>query len=1241
MAEELTSIYRQIAEGNGKQYELLFSIVGMFSSVMEFDPVTDDPLPSTVDDALYGISAFDWKKVAWQNDRLQHIVNFASAAIRNLIEVLHEKNLREHLITHPEKIREVDSKSMMWLAKKPGFTVKQKIASGQRMMGVFHTTSLDTAENRLFKSFMKQLDDLLLEKENACRKRGVLTTEEFERFVSMVHNWLKSEEASLIEKWGNTPPNNTLLNDKNYRKIWKAHLMLQNLNELIERDLTRLSELTASCYFWLKAASLNQCDKIRFKQNVLIPDYKNLWLVKNGASLEYLYNKKIWQSAKATLNVAKQPEKCDSYIDILTCAQQSCKEFLGSVPVFAGFKTNGEQFGRAANAVASVDLNSVRPSYCMDDGKRGVLSKKLIYQQVGKYPCSSARSKWISTKLDNVKTFSIHSVFDETLRSTIDDDEESQNAMSLACTDFVKTLRDELRCQKCMYITNDDVDDFSPSVNAFKFCMNSAFPNSEILPRSIAVLFSRLTEIHKIYKPGDEFFVRTIHDDYEIKTKIRIAYEEKLATKNPETRGWFFERLGYSRLSRSVQRQKGVPQNMERILTTWDASLLKNNFSVDVFHFEFGTPHVRIDGRNNEIVVNAVEDSSLGGIAYDRLQNISPDIPLWCDVLPKLSMKDSNGEHVLVEPGKVRIRPMVGKPVSIPISWNFIFPKGKPFYEFPLEQGNKKTAAKYFAYIKDSSFPLEQDESCRLRLTYTYGAPLPYNLEFISISDKPMFRSVTVKWENKSHKDYVHVPGPKYPRIEGWKEACSRKIHSKKGDEQSIVDKFKRGVEITEALAKNGWRTCEVVDYRPNTKRIGFGYRSQTISLPIDDANIFILDCKIDGADCSCHRYAFPRDYKIEIGTRACCSFIPCVDKRGNVFWSSYELYPCNDEKSDLEKSHYFIDALSVLQLWNQGRSTRDDDFPKEFYDCAKKLSDSAVILLKNESVPKATKNEVVNIVASMHCDAPRDLYEYLDGVMSNTLRIGKNVDDNLTLFHNKRLVNAMSLAVGNAELPWQKELLKKFIVLLSSKTPILQKWGIEILGNALWRTEKCLWSLSLDEVQIVLPKTVCVLEDFVRYYKNIITGIMNEPERLMLPLDDEHNQAPLSIDVWDKRRLFLRSVELILALYRVREISQDEQLLQAVAPSPQNKSINALKKLLPDIEEFVKKDILFTAQIKELFDAGKRNLVYPALKSRISFDIKDEDWDKSIPDYIYALKKFTRGDDCSIIVRKIQDDED
>ena len=1240
MAEELTSIYRQIAEGRGKQYELLFSIVGMFSSVIEFDPVTDDPLPSTVDDALYGIAAFDWEKIAWQNDRLQHIVNFASTAIRNLIEVLHEKNLREHLITRPEKIREVDSKSMMWLAKKPGFTVKQKIASGQRMMGVFHTTSLDTAENRLFKSFMKQLDDLLLEKESACHKRGIPITEEFERFVSTVHNWLKSEDASLIEKWGNTPPNNTLLNDKNYRKIWKAHLMLQNLNEQIERDLNHLSELTASCFYWLKAARLNQSDKIRFKQNYLTPDFANLWLVKNGDALEYLYNRKQWQKARAILDVTKQPEKRNSIGDIAACAELVCKDFFGGVPARANLELNDAQGDVHSNAVVSVDLNSVRPSFHSADGKGGILSKKLIYQQIGKYSCSSARSKWISAKIDNVKTFSIHSVFDETLRSSIDDDEEYQNAMSLACSDFARTLKEELRCQKCLYITNDDVDDFSPSVNAFKFSMNSVFPNSEIMPRSIAVLFSRLAEVQKRFKPGDEFFIRVINDDYEVDTKIRIAYEEKLAKKNPETKGLFFERLAFRRVPRPAQRQKNVPQNMERVLTAWDAALLKSCFSVDEFHFERNVSLAQENQRNNGIVINANADTSMGGVVYERLQNISPDIPLWRDFLPKLSMKDSSGrEYVLVESDKVSVRPVVGEPVSIPISWHFIFPEGKPFYEFPLEQGSKKSAARYFAYIKDSSFPLEENVSCRLHLTYTYGAPIPYNLEFIPISDRSTFRSVTVKWENKSHKDYVHVPGPKYPHIENWEEACSKKIISKKDEEQSIRDKFRTAVEITEELAKNGWRLCEVVDYRPNVKRVGFGYRSQTIPLPIDDANIFILDCKMDEAECSCHRFAFSRDYKIEIGTRICCSFVSRTDKKGNVFWTSYDLYPCDNEEAELKKSHYFIDALSVLQLWNQGRSTRDDDFPKEFFDYTKKLCNAAVILLRNESVPKATKNEVVNIIAGLHRDVPEDIYEYLDKIISNTL--SKNTDDNLTLFHNKRLVSAIGFAVGNAELPWQKELLKKIVALLSCKTSICQKWGIEILGNALWRTEKCLLSLSLDDVLVILPKAVNVLDDFICYYKNVIDGVMEDPERLNQSLEDEQNSRPLSIEVWDKRRLFLKSVELILALYRVREISQDEQLLQAVAPSPQNESINAIKMLLPDIEAFVKKDILFTAKIKGRREAGEYNLVYQALKSRISFDIKDDGWDKSIPDYIYALKKFTRGEECNIIVRKIQDEDE
>ena len=62
MAEELSTIYRQIADGNGNQYEFLLSLEEFFLSVMDFDPVTDEPLPVTVDDVLYGLASSDFPK---------------------------------------------------------------------------------------------------------------------------------------------------------------------------------------------------------------------------------------------------------------------------------------------------------------------------------------------------------------------------------------------------------------------------------------------------------------------------------------------------------------------------------------------------------------------------------------------------------------------------------------------------------------------------------------------------------------------------------------------------------------------------------------------------------------------------------------------------------------------------------------------------------------------------------------------------------------------------------------------------------------------------------------------------------------------------------------------------------------------------------------------------------------------------------------------------------------------------
>jgi hypothetical protein len=116
-----------------------------------------------------------------------------------------------------------------------------------------------------------------------------------------------------------------------------------------------------------------------------------------------------------------------------------------------------------------------------------------------------------------------------------------------------------------------------------------------------------------------------------------------------------------------------------------------------------------------------------------------------------------------------------------------------------------------------------------------------------------------------------------------------------------------------------------------------------------------------------------------------------------------------------------------------------------------------------------------------------------------------------------------------------------------------------------------------------------------------------------------------------------LRAVELILALYRVRE-TKDEAMLALVAPLPDNRATRTLKDLFPDIENFCRADAECFKKVRN--NSEFEGIVYNELKSRIQFDIQDDKRDHSIPDYLYALEKYTYGEDCSIKILSIKDDD-
>jgi len=262
-------------------------------------------------------------------------------------------------------------------------------------------------------------------------------------------------------------------------------------------------------------------------------------------------------------------------------------------------------------------------------------------------------------------------------------------------------------------------------------------------------------------------------------------------------------------------------------------------------------------------------------------------------------------------------------------------------------------------------------------------------------------------------------------------------------------------------------------------------------------------------------------------------------------------------------------------------------------------------------------------MLAALHKDSPKELHDYLNMIIENTL--SGNHDEPDSLFHHKRLINAFGFAIGNAELPWQRKMLDDIVDLTGSADEDMRDYGIEILGIALWRTKKCIENLSALNIAKILPAVVQAIDDFLKFYKTKINPAIKNPERF-------DNDSYFSIQVWLKRRLFLRSIELLIALYRVRNTSVDDDVLKLVAPTKENEQMNKLKSMFRDMEKFCQADEQFTNS----YNNKKR---YRPLTSRLLFTIDEAN--KSIPNYLYVLEKYTQGEDCRIKILKINDDFD
>ncbi|WP_307494781.1 hypothetical protein [Cellulomonas humilata] len=400
----------------------------------ELDPRTGYALPLPLSTTLRRIGALGREAWAFDGDepprdRLWRIAQHAQPALLLLLHNLGESPARERAVLPIRSVRELDQASFMALSRRPGRTVREKLASKPYLQAVRHYQSIDLPQNRLVKAFCLRMSELLSLREQSFGYQDDL--------LPRIDSWLRSPQAEQIGRWENLPPNNTLLSHRQYRAVWDAWRWLQTLDDDVARDWESFDERQALVEVWTDLA------RSRFADQPLAFDIDKL-------SIE------PWDRLqRIPADSAPEHRSSGPLADSAAC--------IDLVPLFPRYAISGPPTTPAPFPLLWQHWES------SDSHDKAPVDIELI----------DAEGVWNHTE---ATTVSATLLFED---NAVPSDQLDRAARSMAAT-----LKSEFRHGTLHWLAPDIANDFTLEV--LRRNLNSQFADAQPLPRSVATIFAQL-----------------------------------------------------------------------------------------------------------------------------------------------------------------------------------------------------------------------------------------------------------------------------------------------------------------------------------------------------------------------------------------------------------------------------------------------------------------------------------------------------------------------------------------------------------------------------------------------------------------------------------------------------------------------------------------------------------------------------------------------------------------------------
>lgn len=1237
----LGQLYKDYASRGARQKKAatVLNQIDWLTCNAEFDPISGMPTPMPLTKFIFRVARRDVTNDDFPHDRLWHLVDHCSEAVVRLIRNLNENPARDHEFMHIRQVKELDAPSFVKLSTRPGRNIREKLSSNPYLQAVRRYMSVDLAENRLFKAFLRRLYELLeLRYEMMKAVRG--DTAEAHPLMDEINRWLRSDVADEISDWENTPPNNTLLSHKDYKKVWDAWRWMQTLDEDVNRDYAMNNEPEMRrrenlVRFWDEyALAWKRADNVRMAEVPLFFDYDKFEI-------------KVWGNSDV-IPLVDNGIRLIEIGDLKASARIGCRGNSGQI-----------RRPKEISDPACVDLTWLSPRYAIDDKIR-TLPVRLIWQNWAEKAEDAALAKNANGVVKNVafSLFGADAIWQHPDTTTIAfadlfagadckaPDELQWRAAHASAEELNRIFTNET----IVWLMPDGISEFDLKV--IRGNLNAAFKNAQPLPRSIAAIYEKVdfTMLPRklIQMRGYGVLVLDTTDDGVLATKMTAKYSKELEKKVPSTLGYYWERNPSVLLTDETVRQSALSE-IDYIDENGEYRA-KSKQKVEWQQFNKDELLRRGDLGDFGYVVNLTTSPVVGGLKAYKLQQEAGDLPLWRDNLPILSVEvyDVNGlprNFYLVGKKTGSVVPAAScEEVVIPVAEEFDLPLNQPYYSLPLHQGSGNRKLNFAAYLKPEHIIKDDDVEgktlrCKLKLTYKYGADDPYRLVFYPVSKtNTKIKPMRVEWRRNSEQmQPIELPVPKFPPAMMWGELQSYPNRDGSGVNDLLVELQNRLEPIFKSEDEF------LIDHAVNRQMsIVRKYRKKGVVKKCLRDFCFVT---VDGDDVYCNYSNFiddgfsPRD--LDEGDDVYLKVRKYTDKQtqelrfvgeyitvgeefpeeemrdaivSRIATGDARLHTLSRERSQDENLYYRNLEVSlsksmfyVYTIWNNGRSLRDVDVPNSFRKFMLKAVKRIAELMNDESVPEHIRNKALKFLCCLHVDA----FNFTGSIMRDAVYSTQGDD-----FY--RFCAYFPYVMGNLELPEQNQLLAGVL----ERTGHRASHPLKVISILSWRSSRAIQNLTAVEVN-----NIC---------EDLISELGTDYDRLANKINERRVQRIMKFGIRGRKNITFEEaekeerrhqcailamhLELLLALLRTRGVSD-----------PEIKKIFQLHSTYCD---------RFTKTVQEIgrMVLNKRYV----LKTRLSLNLQKPDGNK-MPDLLYALQLYLTGNSGAnaISIAGVSDDYD